>query len=39
MIQDRKTYAKNDILLLGDFQTDKNPQTDTFKLFHFPKPT
>jgi len=25
MIQDRKTYAKNDILLLGDFQTDKNP--------------
>ena len=32
MTQERKTYAKNDELLLGDLREDENPQTDMFKM-------
>lgn len=31
MMQDRKFWSKNDILLLGDLSMDLNPQTDSFK--------
>ena len=32
MIQDRKYWAKNDKLLLGDLTIEENPQTDAFKV-------
>jgi hypothetical protein len=34
MNQNRKYYAKNDILYLADFQNEENPQTDFFKQIH-----
>lgn len=38
MLQDRKYWAKNDPLLLGDLTLDENPQIDSFKAVHFAKP-
>lgn len=38
MLQDRKYWAKNDPLLLGDLTLEENPQTDSFKAAHFAKP-
>lgn len=38
MLQDRKFWARNDRLLLGDLTLEENPQTDSFKATHVPKP-
>ena len=38
MLQDRKYWSKNDLLLLGDLSLEENPQLDSFKAAHFPKP-
>lgn len=38
MMQDRKYWSKNDLMLLGDLSLDENPQIDSFKAVHYPKP-
>lgn len=38
MLQDRKYWAKNDVMLLGDLTLEENPQTDSFKANHVAKP-
>lgn len=38
MMQDRKYWSKNDLMLLGDLTLDENPQIDSFKAVHYPKP-
>ena len=38
MLQDRKYWAPNDPLVLGDLTLEENPQTDSFKAARFAKP-
>lgn len=38
MQQDRKWWAKNDNMLLGDTTLEQNPEIDSFKAAHVPLP-